>query len=117
LNQKVDDVASDVESLVLKVVASACLEVRVRCKASRETIALTSSHIAQELAFSAWFSVSYPDELRPAFDVDGRARAEHENCCNQIGDLHLNVIVSLLEMVAKTPHDGSSRGAVTSYGF
>jgi hypothetical protein len=117
LNQKVDDVASDIESLVLKVVASACLEVRVRCKASRETIALTSSHIAQELAFSAWLSVSYPDELRPAFDVDGRARAEHENCCNQIGDLHLNVIVSLLEMAAKTPHDGSSRGAVTSYGF
>jgi hypothetical protein len=79
LNQKVDDVASEVERFVLKVVASACLQVRVRRKASRETIALTSRHIAQELAFSAWLSVSYPDEFGPALDVDGRARAEHEN--------------------------------------
>jgi hypothetical protein len=117
LNQKVDNVASDIESFVLKVVASACLEVRVRRKSSRETIALTSSHIAQELAFSAWLSVSYSDELGPARDVDSRARADHENYCNQIRDLHLDALVSLFEMAAKPPHGGFSRGAATSYGF
>jgi hypothetical protein len=106
LKQKVDDVASDIERFVLKVVASACLEIRVRRVASRETITLTSSHIAQELAFSPWLSVSYPDELGPWLDADGRASANHESYCNQIGDLHLDVLDSLFEMAAKTPHDG-----------
>jgi hypothetical protein len=90
LNQKVDDIASKIERFVLKVIASAGIEVRVRRKASRETIALTSSHIAQELAFSAWLSVSYPDEFGPAVDADGRARPGHENDCNQIRDLHID---------------------------
>lgn len=74
LEKKVDNVASDIECFVLKVVASAGLEVRVRSIASRETIALTSSHIAQELAFSAWLRVRYPDALGPLFDRDGGAR-------------------------------------------
>jgi hypothetical protein len=108
LNQKIDDVASEVERFVLKVVASAGLQVGVRRKASRETIALTSRHIAQELAFSAWLSVSYPDEFGPALDVDGRARAEHENTGNQKGDLHIDVLDSLFEMVGKTPKRRSS---------
>src|SRR6516225_5572338 len=66
LNQKIDDVAAEIERLVLKVVASARLEACVRRKASRETIALASGHIAQKLAFSARLSVRYPDEFRPA---------------------------------------------------
>jgi hypothetical protein len=57
LEKKVDNVASDIERFVLQVVARAGLEVRVRSITSRETIALTSSHIAQELAFSAWLCV------------------------------------------------------------
>ena len=74
LEQKVDDVPSDIESLVLQVVASAGLEIRVRSIASRETIALTSSHIAQELAFSAGLRVRYPDAFGPWLDRDRRAR-------------------------------------------
>src|SRR5262245_1001445 len=89
LRQKVDHVTSEIEPFVLKVVASPRLEVRVRGKASRETIALTSSHIAQEFAFSAWLSVSYPNEFGPAV-ADGRARPDHENDCNQIRDLHID---------------------------
>jgi hypothetical protein len=92
LNQKIDDIASKIERFVLKVVASACLEVRVRRKTSCETIALASSHIAQELAFSARLSVGYPDEFGPALDVDGRTRADHENYRNQRRDLHIGVI-------------------------
>ena len=92
LSQKVDHVAAEIERFVLKVVASACLKVRVRRKTSCETITLASSHIAQEFAFSAWLSVSYPDEFGPALDVDGRARAGHENYCNQRRDLHIGVI-------------------------
>jgi len=106
LKQKVDDVASDIERFVLKVVASACLEVRVRCIASRETIALTSSHIAQELAFSPRLCVSYPDAFGPWLDADGRARGDHENYRNQMGDFHLDFLDSLFDMVAKTPNDG-----------
>src|SRR4029453_54485 len=90
LRQKVDHVTSELEPFVLKVVASTRLEILVPRKASRETIALTSSHIAQELAFSAWLSVSYPDEFGPAVDADGRARPGHENDCNQIRDLNIN---------------------------
>ena len=92
LNQKVDDIAAKIERFVLKVVASACLEIRVRRKASRETIALTASHIAQELAFSARLFVSHPDEFGPALDVDGRARADRETYRNEIRDLHIGVI-------------------------
>jgi hypothetical protein len=118
LKQKVDDVASDIECFVLKVVASAGLEVRVRCIASRETIALTSSHVAQELAFSPWLCVSYPDAFGPWLDADGRASANNENYCKQIGDLQLDVLDSIFEMAAKTaPTTGSSRGATTSYKF
>jgi hypothetical protein len=94
LKQKVDDVASDIECFVLKVVASAGLEVRVRCIASRETIALTSSHVAQELAFSPWLCVSYPDAFGPWLDADGRASANNENYCKQIDDLQLDVLDS-----------------------
>jgi hypothetical protein len=118
LKQKVDDVASDIECFVLKVVASAGLEVRVRCIASRETIALTSSHVAQELAFSPWLCVSYPDAFGPWLDADGRASANNENYCKQIDDLQLDVLDSIFEMAAKTaPTTGSSRGATTSYKF
>jgi hypothetical protein len=102
LNQEVDDVASEIERFVLKVVASACLQVRIRREATRETIALTSSHITKELAFSAWLSVGYADEFGPAFDVYGGTRAEHENCCNQIGDFHIDILDSLL---ASKTHD------------
>jgi len=58
LRQKVDHVTSELEPFVLKVVASTRLEVRVGSKTSCETIALTSRHIAQELAFSPGLSVS-----------------------------------------------------------
>jgi hypothetical protein len=90
LEEKVDNVASDIEGFVLKVVASAGLEVRVRSITSGETIALTSSHIAQELAFSSWLCVRYPDALGPLFDRDGRARPGHKTECNQTGNLHTN---------------------------
>ena len=90
LRQKVDHVTSELEPFVLKVVASTRLEVRVGSKTSCETIALTSSHIAQELAFSPGLSVSYPDEFGPAVDADGRARPGHEKDCNQIRDLHID---------------------------
>ena len=89
LRQKVDHVTSELEPFVLKVVASTRLEVRVGSKTSCETIALTSRHIAQELAFSPGLSVSYPDEFRPGPDTDGGARADHEDYHNQIGDLHI----------------------------
>ena len=102
LRQKVDHVTSELEPFVLKVVASTRLEVRVGSKTSCETIALTSGHIAQELAFSAWLSVSYPNEFGPALDVDGRTRAEHENAGNQIGGPHIDVLGSLFEMAGKT---------------
>jgi hypothetical protein len=95
LNQQVDDIASEIERLVLKVVAGACLEARIRRKASRETIALTPSHIAQKLAFSARLSIRYPDEFRPVLDVDGRARVEQETCCKQSNDFHTDVLDSL----------------------
>jgi hypothetical protein len=94
LNQKVNDVASESERFVLQVVASTSLEVCVRRKTSRESIALTSSHIAQKLAFSAWLPVSYPDEFGPALDADGGARADHEDYGNQIGDLHIDFLDS-----------------------
>jgi hypothetical protein len=90
LCQKVDHVTSEFKPFVLKVVASTRLEVRVGSKTSCEAIALTSRHIAQELAFSAWLSVSYPDEFGPTVDADGRARPGHENDCNQIRDLHID---------------------------
>jgi hypothetical protein len=92
LSQKVDDVASEIERFVLKVVASAGFQVVLRRKASGETIALASSHVAQEFAFLAWFSVSYADEFGPALDVGGRARGDHENYRNQRRDLHIGVI-------------------------
>jgi len=79
LEQKVDDVPSNIERFVLKVITGASLEVRVRSIASRETIALTSSHIAQELAFSAWLGVRYPDAFGPWLDRDGRARTDEQN--------------------------------------
>jgi hypothetical protein len=92
LSQKVDHVAAKIEGFVFKVVASVCFQVLVRRKASGETIALTSSHIAQEFAFLAWFSVSYADEFGPALHVGGRARGDHENYRNQRRDLHIGVI-------------------------
>jgi hypothetical protein len=95
LNQEIDDVAPEVEPFVFEVVASACLQVRVRREASRETIALTSSHIAQELAFSAWLFVRDSDEFSAALDVDGGARAQYENCYNPIVDFHIDVLDSL----------------------
>jgi len=76
LSEQIDYVASELETFVFEVVASACLEIRVRGKTARETIALTASHIAQELAFSARLSVGYPDKLGAPFNVGGRARAD-----------------------------------------
>jgi hypothetical protein len=91
LNQNVDDVAAEIERPILQVVASTSLQVRVRRKTSRETIALTSSDIAQELAFSARLSVCYPDELGAALDADGGAPEDHEHDCKAIGDLHIDL--------------------------
>jgi hypothetical protein len=89
LSQQVDYVTSKLETFVFKVVASAGLEIRVRGKASRETITLTAGHIAQELAFSTRLRVSYPDEFSAALNVVGRTRADEEDDSNQTGDLHI----------------------------
>jgi hypothetical protein len=89
LSQQVDYVTSKLETIVFKIVASAGLEIRVRGKAPRETIALAAGHIAQELAFSARLCVGYPDEFSAAFDVVGRTRADEEDDSNQTGDLHI----------------------------
>ncbi len=105
LKQKIDDVAPDIERLVLKVVSSPDLEVGVGCITPGETIALASSDISQKLAFSARLCVGYPDEFGAGLDANGRTRADHESYCKQASDLHLDVLDSPFAIAGKSLKD------------
>lgn len=101
LKQKVDDVASDIERFVLKVVSSPGLEVGVGRITPGETIALASSNVSQKLAFSTRLCVGYPDEFGAGLNANSRARADHESYCKQASDLHLDVLDSPFEIAGK----------------